>query len=551
MGVRKRLGELLKEKGLLTEQKISVAIEQQKITGDLLGETFIKLGFVSSTEVAKALSEQADIPYLNLYEYKISEEALRLVPKEVAERVGFMPIDYRDGRLHIGLVNPSNVLAVDTATRLAGAPPEAFVIDSDAFHDFIDRAYYFMENPIQSRIEETVGTIKTSDTVSAGNISSLTELIIMDGIRRNATDIHVTPEKQTVHVFFRIDGVLQHGFCFPKTAQSGVISKIKVMSELDIAEQRLPQDGSFSFSFLNRTYDMRVSTIPTIYGENVVIRILAGSGPLVRISALGFDRDDTVRLQALFNKPYGIILITGPTGSGKTTTLYAALREINLLERNVITVEDPVEYRLSLAKQTEVNLKAGYDFALAGRNFMRQDPDVILLGEIRDEETAKIAVRASITGHLVLSTLHTNDAITSLPRLLDFGVDRFMLSSSLLAIVSQRLVRKICNHCKAEYEPDENDRLRLQLAGITEPLGRVYIGRGCEICSNTGYAGRTAIGEIMVIDDELRDHISTSASLQTIRESTIRKGMKPIRDDGMRKVREGITSIDEILRVIG
>jgi type II secretory ATPase GspE/PulE/Tfp pilus assembly ATPase PilB-like protein len=548
---RKKLGELLKEKGLLTEHKISVAVEQQKITGDLLGDTFIKLGFVSSVEVAKALSEQEGIPYLNLQEHKISEEALRLVPKETAERFRFVPIDYKAGRLSIGLINPSNVHAVDAVIQMTSTPPEVFVIDSDSYYGFIDKAYYFMENPVQVKLMNAINTIKVAETVTSESISNLTELIIMDGIRRKATDIHITPEEQTVHVFYRIDGVLQHGFCYPKTAKNGVISKVKVMSKLDIAEQRLPQDGSFSFSFLNKAYDMRVSTIPTIYGENVVIRILAGHGELVRLSSLGFDDANTRRMQALFKKPYGIILITGPTGSGKTTTLYAALREVNLLERNVITVEDPVEYKLSLTKQTNVNLKAGYDFAVAGRNFMRQDPDVILLGEIRDEETAKIAIRASITGHLVLSTLHTNDAITAIPRLLDFNVDRFLLSSSLLAIVSQRLVRKLCASCRTVYTPGDEDMLRLELAGIKDEVETAYRGEGCSACNHTGYAGRTAIGEVVVADDEVRELISTSHSIKMIKDAVSKNGMKFLKEDGMTKVKHGITSIDEVLRVVG
>jgi len=551
MAAPKRLGELLKDKGLLTEQKIGVAIAQQKMTGDLLGTTFMKLGFVSSAEIAKALSEQAGVPYLDLNERTISEEALKLVPKDMAERIEFMPIDYREGRLSIGLINPSNVHAVDTAAQITKSPPEVFVIDSDSFQDLIDRSYYFMENPIQVRLKNAVDEIRNAETVSSGNISTLTELIIMDGIRQKATDVHITPEKQTVHVFYRIDGVLQHGLCYPKTAQAGVISKVKVMSELNIAEQRLPQDGSFSFNFFNKTFDMRVSTVPTIYGENIVIRILAGSGPLVRLSALGFDDQSVRKLQAVFQKPYGIILITGPTGSGKTTSLYAALREINLLERNVMTVEDPVEYKLSLVRQTEVNNKAGYDFALAGRNFMRQDPDVILLGEIRDEETAKIAVRASITGHLVLSTLHTNDAVTSVPRLLDFGVDSFLLSASLMAIVAQRLVRKICPECKKEYTPTDADYLRLGMIGITEHIPNSWMGTGCAACGQTGYAGRTVIGEIMVFNDEIRDLVSTGASIKTIKEAAVEHGMHFIREDGLNKIKTGTIPIDEVLRVLG
>ena len=546
---RKKIGELLKEKGLIKESQIHVAIEQQKITGAFLGETLIKLGFVSSKEISQCLAEQSGLEYIDLREYPVSEDALRLIPKDMAERGTFIPIELRDNKIVVGVIDPNNIVAIDTVTRYTQLQPVIYLVDSEAFYDTLEKAYFFLENPVKRQIEETVQSLKTG--VVASHISRLSELIIMDGIRKNSTDIHITPSEETVHVFYRVDGILQHGFCFPKNAQSGVISKIKVMSELDIAEQRLPQDGSFSFNFLGKNYDMRVSTVPTIYGENIVIRILSGSGPLTRLEALGFDTEETKKLRLLFKKPHGIILITGPTGSGKTTTLYAALREVNLLEKNVLTVEDPVEYRLSLVKQTEVNLKAGYDFALAGRNFMRQDPDVMLLGEIRDEETASIAIRASITGHLVLSTLHTNDAITAIPRLFDLGVDSFLLSSSLLAIVAQRLVRKICPHCREEHSLDDESREMLQFYNIKEIPPVLYRGRGCKVCNLTGYLGRTAIGEIFIIDDEIKDLVTKREPVHLIRDLAVQKGMKPLIIDGLNKVSQGITTIDEILRVAG
>ncbi len=546
---RKKIGELLKEKGLIKESQIHVAIEQQKITGAFLGETLIKLGFVSAKEISQCLAEQSGLEYIDLREYPVSEDALRLIPKDMAERGTFIPIELRDNKIVVGVIDPNNIVAIDTVTRYTQLQPVIYLVDSEAFYDTLEKAYFFLENPVKRQIEETVQSLKTG--VVASHISRLSELIIMDGIRKNSTDIHITPSEETVHVFYRVDGILQHGFCFPKNAQSGVISKIKVMSELDIAEQRLPQDGSFSFNFLGKNYDMRVSTVPTIYGENIVIRILSGSGPLTRLEALGFDTEETKKLRLLFKKPHGIILITGPTGSGKTTTLYAALREVNLLEKNVLTVEDPVEYRLSLVKQTEVNLKAGYDFALAGRNFMRQDPDVMLLGEIRDEETASIAIRASITGHLVLSTLHTNDAITAIPRLFDLGVDSFLLSSSLLAIVAQRLVRKICPHCREEHSLDDESREMLQFYNIKEIPQVLYRGRGCKVCNLTGYLGRTAIGEIFIIDDEIKDLVTKREPVHLIRDLAVQKGMKPLIIDGLNKVSQGITTIDEILRVAG
>lgn len=546
-----KLGELLKSKGLLTEAQLNVAFAQHAITGDLIGDTLIKLGFVSSKEMAQTLAEQAGIGFIDLDSYMPSENALRLVSREIAESTGFLPLSLEKGILTIGINSPSNILAIDVATRISGKPPRAYMVDSESFYDIMEKAYYFLENPIHKHIEKAINEIKTSETPSATTISSLTELLIMDGIRRDATDIHINPALKAVHVFYRIDGVLQHGHCFPKIAHSGVISRIKILSELDIAEQRLPQDGSFSFSFLARKYEMRVSTIPTIYGENVAIRMLRGLGPLLRILNLGFDKHDVERLRFLFSKPYGLILITGPTGSGKTTTLYAALREINLLEKNVLTVEDPVEYKMSMIRQTEVNEKAGYDFALAGRNFMRQDPDVMLLGEIRDEETAQIAIRASITGHLVLTTLHTNDAITAIPRLFDLNVDRYLLSSSLMAVVAQRLVRKVCINCKTEYQPKNGE---LEAMGLPELEGKIKTAlrsKGCSICNNTGYSGRTAIGEILIVNDEINELIYSGASIKALKDVAIRNGMETMKDDGIKKAIEGITTFEEVLRVAG
>jgi type II secretory ATPase GspE/PulE/Tfp pilus assembly ATPase PilB-like protein len=545
------LGKLLTSKGLLTKEQISVALGQQKITGDLLGETLVKLGFVTSKEIAQALAEQAGLNFVDLDHFPLSDDALRLIPREVAERTGFLPLGLNNGTLTIGIANPNNILAIDTATKISGKPPQIYVIDTESFYEKLEVAYYFLKHPINQRVHNIINEIKSSGLPTAAMTSSLTELLIMDGIRRKATDVHITPALQTVHVFYRIDGVLHHTHCLPKNAQNGVISRIKILSQLDIAENRLPQDGSFSFEFLNKKYDMRVSTIPTIYGENIVIRILGGSGPLLRISNLGFQEQDAEKIRLLFLKPFGIILITGPTGSGKTTTLYAALREVNLLEKNVLTVEDPVEYRLSMVKQTEVNEKAGFGFATAGRNFMRQDPDVLLLGEIRDEETARIAIRASITGHLVLTTLHTNDAVTAIPRLIDFNVDKYLLSSSLVAIVAQRLVRKICTHCKTEYQlrPDE-----LKKMGFVELEGKIrkaFKGIGCNRCGSTGYSGRTVIGEILVVNDDIKELIYMGASVSSIKDIAVKNGMQPLRDDGIKKAVEGLTTFSEITRVAG
>jgi len=551
-----KLGDILIDKGLLTKDRLELALAHQKVTGSLLGETLIKLGFVSSAEIARTLAGQSGVPFIDLAEYNVAEDAIRLVPKDIAEKTGFIPLRLTDGVIEIGVTNPSNIQAIDTASRITGRKPVIFMIDNMGFYETLERVYFFLENPVQQNILSAVNDIKSSPAVPAATVAGLAQNLITEGIRRKATDVHISPAADTLNVFYRVDGVLQYGFCIPKVAQAGIVSRIKVMSMLDISEQRLPQDGSFSMAFLNTKYEMRISTTPTIYGENIVLRVLAGTGQMLRIESLGFDPRNTKQLRTLFQKPYGIILITGPTGSGKTTTLYSALREVNLIERNVLTVEDPVEYRLSFVKQTSVNLKAGYDFALAGRTFMRQDPDVMLLGEIRDEETAKIAVRASITGHLVLSTLHTNDAITSIPRLLDFKIDKFLLSTSILAVIAQRLVRKLCNNCKEEYPVSEEETALLNVSagmnvyGHDISLKTAFRSKGCAMCNHTGYTGRTVVGEIMVVNDEIREYIESGASLMKVREAALKNGMVPLKLAGIRKIKQDITSIDEIVRLI-
>jgi type II secretory ATPase GspE/PulE/Tfp pilus assembly ATPase PilB-like protein len=545
-----RIGELLISKGLINQRQLEIALIQQKVTGTILGDTLIKLGFISAREFGQTIAEQFGIEFVDLSSYVIAEEALRTVPKGTAQQAGFIPLELDNGTLTIGITNPSNIVAVDAATRITGATPKVCLVDFDSYQDSIEKAYYFIEHPIQQRIESLIATIKEATGPLAGPvISEMTDLLVMDGIRKRSTDIHISPTGEVVHIFYRIDGVLQFGHCVPKAVHAGVSSRIKILASLDIAEQRLPQDGAFSFEFLNKKYEIRVSTVSTIYGENIVLRVLAGSGTIVKIDSLGLTEQNTQKVKRLFQKSYGIILITGPTGSGKTTTLYAALRELDLLERNVITVEDPVEYRLNFVKQTQVNEKAGYDFAHASRSFMRQDPDVMLLGEIRDEETAKIAVRASITGHLVLSTLHTNDAVTAIPRFLDLNVDRSLLSSSLLAVIAQRLARKICRHCAEEYDLSERELAVYRHFGISVSKG--HRGKGCTKCGNTGYSGRVAICEILPIDDTIKELIFAGASTIALQQAAVKNGMVPLQKDGIIKAAEGVTTLEEILRVAG
>ncbi len=545
-----KIGELLLSQGVLTPKQLQIALEQQQVTGAILGDLLIKLGFITAPEFARTIAVQSGLEYLELSEFEPEEEALRLIPKETAEKVGVIPLALVEGQLTIGITNPSNIVAVDTATKVTGKPPKVYLVDNDHYQSTLEKAYYFIAHPIQKRMQEIISQLRQATGVIPGaTISELVELIMMDGIRKQATDIHISPTEDVTNIFYRIDGVLQHGHCIQKQAHAGIVSRIKILGQLDIAEQRLPQDGSFSHAFLSKHFEVRVSTVPSIFGENLVLRLLAGAGPLLRLEALGISSITVQQIRRLFNKSYGIILIAGPTGSGKTTTLYAALRELNRLERNILTVEDPVEYRLSFVKQTQVNEKAGYDFALAARNFMRQDPDVMLLGEIRDEETAQMAVRAAITGHLVLSTLHTNDAATAIPRLLDLKVDTFLLSSALVAVIAQRLVRKNCKYCSEEYllNDDELQVFRQHQLEVTK--GRR--GVGCSKCGNSGFSGRVSICEVLVVDSRIRQLIFEGASTGAIMELAVAEGMIPLQQDGINKAAAGITTLAEVLRVAG
>lgn len=544
-----KIGEILLSKALINENQVRIALVQQKITGELFGDAIVKLGFVSSKELGQSLAEQAGMEYIDLSQHPISEDALKLIPKDIAETTGFIPIELIDGRLTIGVTNPSNIIAIDKVVSLTRTQPKVYMVDPDSFRESLEKGYFFLENPIEQNRNKIIGEIKEAGTAGGTEVTALTDMLFMDGIRQKATDIHITPASDIIHVFYRIDGVLHYGHGLPKVVLSGIVSRIKILAKLDIAETRLPQDGSFTYEFLNKKYDIRVSSIPTIYGENVVMRILASTGALLRIGTLGFDEESENKIKRLFQKPYGVILIAGPTGSGKTTTLYAALREINILERNVITVEDPVEYKLSMIRQTQVNEKTGYHFAFAARNFMRQDPDVMLIGEIRDEETAAIAIRTSITGHLVLSTIHTNDAVTSIPRLLDLKVDKYLMSSSLLAIIAQRLVRKICPFCKTTYRLNDEEKKHFQEYNMS--VENTFKGDGCSKCNGVGYSGRIVIGEILVIDDELRDLIFADVPVTAIQSASVKKGMVTLKEDGLRKVAQGIISLEELIRVTG
>lgn len=546
-----KLGELLQQKGRINETQFEIALAEQAITGERFGEALITLGFVSSADIAQCLAEQSGIPFLDITGYNIAEDVLRIVHREMAQNMKFLPLSIVDGVLTIGIIDSENLRAVDKAASIMGKPPKVYMVDADLFEEMLEKAYYFLENPILQGIAKLINIMKNEVSPEGTNISSLLDFVLQDAIRRNASDIHITPTQKTMHVYYRIDGILQYGHCLPLNMQKGIITRIKILAKLDIAEQRVPQFGLFSFSFLKRGYNMRVSTIPTVYGEDLCLRVMMRSGFLFRITNLGYDEADVERLKHFFSKPHGLILVSGPTGGGKTTTLFAALREMDLIEKNVLSVEDQIEYRLSMIKQTEVSEKVGYTYELAGKSFLRHDPDVILVGEIIDNNIAKMAVSASMSGHLVLSTLHTNDAVSSIPRLASFDIDKNDVATTLIAVIAQRLVRKICHSCKTEYSLEPGVLSGMGFSEVEGKIMTAFKGTGCSLCNKTGYLGRTAIGEILFVDDEIRVMISAGAPVNVLRAKAKEYGLRTIKDSGIKKATEGITTFEELLRVIG
>ncbi len=551
--VRKRLGELLQELGYLSADQLEVALEVQRLSGKSLGEILIELSFVSPQELAQAIAHQAGKEFIDLTLFSPSFEALKIIDKNLAKQLEVLPLSVEGNTLKVALSDPFNVNVIDVIKRRSGLEVHTFVADRESIFRSIEIYYEQLTKPIEEQIKEVVESAKKGEA----SIPTLVDLIMNNGIIDRATDIHISPETVASHVFYRIDGVMHHYYSLPKEIHPSVVSRVKIVSGMDISEQRLPQDGGFSYTFLGESYDVRVSTVPTAYGENVVMRMLPKNLSLFNLKNLGFEADVLRSFEEVISMPYGMVLVTGPTGSGKTTTLYAALRSVDFLRKNILTVEDPVEYKFPFIKQTQVNTKAGYDFARAIRHFLRQDPDVILVGEVRDEDTAEMAVRAAITGHLVLSTLHTNDAVSTIPRLVDLGVKEYMIASGVLAITAQRLVRKICSFCKQEYAVKKESLIRF---GFRESMVSKYVkgdkaviakGNGCDHCKGTGYLGRVAVVELLRIDEELGDMIVRKAPPLEIMQRAVSKGMRTLKEDGLIKILRKVTTPQEIRRVIG
>lgn len=551
----KPLGERLIEAGLITRDQLELALKEQARTGLLLGEILHNLGFVAEDVLAAHLADQSGVRHVDLKNHLIDPEALKMIPEAVARRHRLIPlhVDKENRRITVAMANTFDVVAVDEVQKLTNCFVDVVAATESDIVSAIDR-YYSMGTTLEEALEESVKRaeagelVETVDQGGGAPIVKLVDQLFIQAVKEGATDLHIEPDRNTVRTRLRIDGVLHQGISLPKSLQAAVATRIKIMAGMNISETRLPQDGRIRFSLGRKNIDMRVATFPTIYGENIVLRVLDREKLVMGLDKLGMDGPDLERFKKYINMPNGIVLVTGPTGSGKTTTLYSALSYINSLDRNIITIEDPVEYELPVIRQSQINPKAGLTYAVGLRSMLRQDPDVLLVGEMRDEETCEISIRAALTGHLVFSTMHTNDAAGAVPRLLDMGIEPFLVSSSLLAIVAQRLVRTICPRCKEEYRPQKE---MLEQLGILHEadLIKFYRGRGCDYCNKTGYKGRIGIFEILPVTKRVRELINERADSVKLLEAGKAAGMKTLKEDGVIKVKKGLTTVEEVIRV--
>ncbi len=542
---KKPIGKLLEEKGIINEAHIQFALKEQKITKEMLGEVLERLGFATEMDVVSVLSEREKVPYVDVDEVLPDTRLLKLFNKKMCLNNIFLPYKVDERSVEVAVSNLNDPKTGQTVSKHTGLAPKFCLAEKSKIINAINKFYYFMENPVEQAIESEIRLLD-HDTEMARGMDNLLKHLLHLAVKMRATDIHLRPMEQTLNIGFRIDGVMQSVLAFPSSI-GRLVATLKMKSDMDIAEQRIPQDGRFAESVLSNRYEFRVSTEISPYGENMVLRVLPAGRSFMGLKELGFFDEDIDRVTRMFNEPFGIILLTGPTGSGKSTTLYAGIRCLNLLEKNVLTVEDPIEMKMSLLRQTQVNEKAGYTFSTAIRHFLRHDPDVILVGEIRDPETAGTAISASSTGHLVLSTLHTNSAIGAIPRLRDLGIKSYMISDALIGVVSQRLVRKICSSCKEPYSPEQ-----WELEYLKDPtVEHLYRGKGCDLCNQSGYFGRTLIYECLSVDSELSYMIESEQGLNEVSARASEKGFQDIFEVTLKKVKLGITSVEEAIRVIG
>ncbi len=553
---RDRLSSKLLKSGVITEEQLQKAYARQKETGSSLGKVLLEMGYLKESQLAELIAREIGHDYVDLLEYKVNIQATSTIDESMARRYSCIPIDFENGKLVVAMADPTNIYALDDIRLTTGYEVKPVVSSRDDIMSAIQRYYHLESDVVEEALEakgedeDTIAGLK--EVVDDAPIVRFTNLLVTEAINRGASDIHIDPRSDHVLIRYRIDGVCQEIRKSPKNIHTGIVSRIKIMSDLNIAERRVPQDGHFGMVYRDKPIDFRVAVLPTVYGEKVVMRILDKSSILLRLEDLGFLPEPLEKFTQAFRKPHGALLVTGPTGSGKSTTLYATLNVLNTEEKNITTVEDPVEYRLSGINQVQVNPKAGLTFATALRNILRTSPDILMVGEIRDKETAKIAIEAALTGHLVLSTLHTNDAPSALPRLIEMGVEPFLVSSAINCVMAQRLVRKLCPNCKVPYEPDI-DLLRemgFPLNDDEELIIYKPSETGCSRCSNTGYKGRIGLYEVMPMSEAIQRLTVQEASATVIMEQAKKEGLFTMKDDGLTKVKMGLTSIEEVFRVV-
>ena len=555
----RKLGEILAARGAVSQVDLDKALAEQRQTKGFLGQVLLKRGVIKKRDLAEALEDQLGLPFVELSDRTVEPEIASLLPENLVRLHKALPFDLSENVLSVAMADPLNLRALESMRLVTGlevkpffAPEEDVLLATNQVFDGRVAAYKAIEDTTSMAHDEADGmTVRDLERmVEDAPVVRLVDSIVQGAITGTASDIHVEPRERDVRVRYRVDGVLYLMMEIPKRLQSAVISRIKIMAGMNIAERRLPQDGRITVGSNGYTYDLRVSTLLTVFGEKVVMRILDKTSVLLQLEDLGFSSDQQTLVEHLITKPYGMLLSTGPTGSGKTTTLYTALNRVNTGDNNIVTVEDPVEYQLAGINQSQVNLAASITFARGLRAILRQDPDVILVGEIRDRETAEIAVQSALTGHLVFSSLHTNDAASALPRLLDMGVEPFLIASSVIGVIGQRLVRVVCRNCKVTYRPE---RRVLEELGVPEDEhGHIHFARGagCPVCSGRGYRGRTGVFEVLRMSDPIKRMILDKTSTLEIREQALQEGMQTMQQAGLRKVMDGTTTPEEVMRVI-
>ena len=566
----RKLGELLVKENLISPEQLQKAIQEQQTHGGRLGTHLTRMGFVNDDDLSKFLSKQYGLPSVNLKTLEIEPDIIQLIPKELAKKHKIIPINRTGSTIVVAMVDPSNIFAIDDIKFHTGYNVEVVVATEKDIDDAFAQHYEtsgmgtssadldgilgdFDDVEAVSNTEDDVDTSSLEAESEQAPVIKLVNAVLMNAIQKKASDIHIEPYEKSMRIRFRVDGDLREIMKPPLKLKNAIVSRIKIMSSLDIAERRLPQDGRIKLKIgKNKEMDFRVSILPTLFGEKVVMRLLDKSNLQLDMTKLGFQEAQLKDFQNAIHQPFGMVLVTGPTGSGKTTTLYSALSELNTEDVNLSTAEDPVEFNLNGINQVNVKEDIGLTFASALRSFLRQDPDIIMVGEIRDFETAEIAIKAALTGHMVLSTLHTNDAPSTITRLLNMGIEPFLVSSALNAIVAQRLARKICANCKEEIEVTDAMKTSLMDAGAKpEEIDKfkVFKGTGCEVCDGTGYKGRVALYEVLVISEPIKELILNGASSLEIKKEAIRLGMKTLRRSGLDKINEGVTSLEELLKV--